>query len=391
MSISVTDLLRLTYNSLCGNPLRSTLTTVGIFVGVASVTATLQVSSIGKAIIARQLAEREAPQLVAYFWNQDGRKLRWEDMAFLQQRLQGWQAISTSTFLSYGQVIFEDREAELSLYAVSPAYLVTTGRKILQGRFLNEADFANFRAVAVIDEFLAQELFPRQNPVGERIYAAGKPYTVVGVMETKLKSEDDIPKGEILVPFSLYRALTASQEIDSIQIRPQSLENLSHLEKEAETLLLQRYPGGKFWSYNNVRDILQQQQTLVLVSRGLLVLGILSLVVGGVGIANITLASVSERTPEIGLRLAIGAQKQEILLQFVLEAAILSLLGGTAALAAVHGVTLVVAQTFALPYQFEARTAILALGSSLLVGVGSSFLPARQASQLDPVRALRAE
>jgi putative ABC transport system permease protein len=391
MSLSLKDLLRLTYNSLCGNPLRSTLTTVGIFVGVASVTATLQGSSIGQALIARQLAEREAPQVVAYFWHKDGRQLRWEDMTFLQQRLQGWQAISTSTFLSHGQVIFEDRESELSLYAVSPDYLATTGRKILRGRFLNQADFANFRAVAVIDKFLAQELFPQQNPVGERLYAAGKPYVVVGVMETKLKSEEDIPKGEILVPFSLYRALTASQDIGGIQIRPQSLEDLSHLEQETESLLLQRYPGGKFWAYNNVPDILQQQQTLSLVSRGLFVLGVLSLVVGGVGIANITLASVGERTPEIGLRLAIGAQKRDILLQFVLEAVVLSLLGGTAALASVHGVTLAVAEMFALPYQFQAKTALLAVGSALLVGVGSSFLPARQASQLDPVKALREE
>ncbi len=109
----------------------------------------------------------------------------------------------------------------------------------------------------------------------------------------------------------------------------------------------------------------------------------------GVGIANITIATVAERTSEIGLKLAIGATKQDIMLQFILEAALLSVLGGTAALAVVHGLTLVVAGNFDLPYQFESFTAALSLGSALLVGMGAGFLPALRASQLNPVTALR--
>ncbi|WP_375514454.1 ABC transporter permease [uncultured Nostoc sp.] len=117
--------------------------------------------------------------------------------------------------------------------------------------------------------------------------------------------------------------------------------------------------------------------------------GVISLLVGGVGIANITIATVAERTSEIGLKLAIGATKQDIMLQFILEAAVLSLLGGTVALMTVHGLTLVVVSTFDLPYQFESSTATLSLGSALLVRVGASFLPALCASQLNPVTALR--
>jgi putative ABC transport system permease protein len=124
-------------------------------------------------------------------------------------------------------------------------------------------------------------------------------------------------------------------------------------------------------------------------SKGLTAVGIISLLIGGVGIANITIAAVMERTPEIGLRRAIGAKKQDILLQFILEAAILSLLGGIAAIISVHGLTMVVAETFNLPYEFESKTAALSLGSALLVGVGAGFLPAVRASRLDPVKALR--
>jgi putative ABC transport system permease protein len=142
-------------------------------------------------------------------------------------------------------------------------------------------------------------------------------------------------------------------------------------------------------SYNNISDIQEQQTTLHMVSNSLLVLAGISLLVGGVGIANITIASVTERTKEIGLRRAIGATSFEIVVQFILEAVFLSLLGGAAAIITVHGLTVVVADNFDFPYQFEPATAVFSLGSALLVGVGAGFFPALQASKIDPVKALR--
>ncbi|WP_199197323.1 FtsX-like permease family protein [Chroococcidiopsis sp. CCALA 051] len=155
--------------------------------------------------------------------------------------------------------------------------------------------------------------------------------------------------------------------------------------------LEQRYPGFSFWAWNNVDDLIQQQQTLELATRGLMVVGAIALLVGGVGIANITIASVTERTSEIGIRRAVGATQREIALQFVLEAALLSLASGTVALVVVHVVALNVADAFDLPYEFEGRIAALALGSALVVGVGAGFPPALRASQLDPVQALRSQ
>ena len=391
MSLSLVDLLALTYHSLRGNPLRSFLTTLGIFMGVASVNATLQVGSISRTVIKQQLAKREAPQLSVYMWTDKRERLRLEDMEFLKQRMVGWEAISTYTGFNKDQAIFQDRQADISIHAVSQDYLLTSGRAVLQGQFFKAADFNNHRPLAVIDEFLAKQLFPGQSPIGKRIYAANQPYTVVGVLETKLKSKDDKPSGEILVTLSFYRALTGSRRLGVLQIRPNKLEDMYNLEEQARQLLLQRFPDGTFWAENNVGDILEQRQTLEFVSRGLLVLGVITLLVGGVGIANITFASVIERTQEIGLRRAIGATQLEIRLQFILEAVILSLLGGTMAIATVHEVTSWVADRFKLPYEFELDTSALALGSALLVGVGGVFFPAVQASKLDPVRALRSQ
>ncbi|MCT7972966.1 ABC transporter permease [Laspinema olomoucense] len=390
MSLSIFDLIRISCDSLQGNRLRSALTTLGVFMGVTAVSATLQVRSISTAVIAEEIQKREAPQVQAMQWSRGGSKLRVEDMRYLKSRLSGVQAIGTSAGIDYeASIIFEQKEGTASVNAVSEGYLEIAGRSILQGRFFSEADFTSYRSVAVIDAVLREQIFEKINPVGKRIYYNGRLYVVIGLVETKLQYKDEEPSGEMLVPMSLYAALTGRRNIGRILIRPQEMEEMNRLEEQAKQLLTQRYPEGEVYTWNNVDDIIEQKKTLDMVSRALLAVGAVALLVGGVGIANITIAAVIERTPEIGLRRAIGATAGDIMFQFILEAAILSLLGGVLAIATVHGLTVVVADRFELPYEFERKTAGFALGSALLVGVGAGFLPAMQASKLDPVQALR--
>lgn len=390
MSLSPVDLFRLTCLSLSGNILRSALTTVGVFMGVAAVSATLQVGNISRAVIAKQLAEREAPQLEIAMWGDVILKL--EDMEFLRQRLKGVQAISASNWFGFsdGKVIFQAQEAEPNMTAVSQDHLLTSGLRLMAGRFFSANDFADYRPVVVIDEVLAAQLFKGGiEPVGQRIYAGSRPYIVVGIIESK-QGFSGKPKGLMLVSMSVYKEMTGSQRIHSMSVRPDNLKDIKEMEKQAEKILKQRFPKADIYVWNNIRKILEQQETLELTSRGLLAVGVISLLVGGVGIANITIAAVTERTPEIGLRRAIGATQRDIMLQFILEAVILSLVGGIVAIVTVHGLTVVVADVFKLPYKFDSNTAALALGSALAVGVGAGFLPALRASQLDPVKALRA-
>ena len=388
MSLSPLDLLRLTCISLSGNLLRSALTTVGVFMGVAAVSATLQVGKISRAVIAEQLAKREAPQLGISISDDLGLKL--EDMEFLRHRLKGIRAISAENGFGYQEkVIFQAEEGEASMAAVSQDHLLTSGRRLMEGRFFSPNDFANYRPVVVIDEMLATQLFKGGTKrVGQRIYAKRRPYIVVGVMESKESFFGKI-QGQMLVSMSVYKAMTGSQTIGEISVRPYNLKDIKGMEKQAEKILQQRFPKAEVNTWNNVQEILEQQETLELASQGLLAVGVISLLVGGVGIANITIAAVMERTPEIGLRRAIGATQRDIMLQFILEAVILSLAGGIAAIVTVHGLTVVVADVFKLPYKFDSNTAALALGSALAVGVGAGFLPALRASQLDPVKALR--
>ena len=158
---------------------------------------------------------------------------------------------------------------------------------------------------------------------------------------------------------------------------------------QTQELLQKRLPGAQMYAYSNIEDILAAQQILGIASQALTLLSAISLVISGVGITNITIAAVIERTAEIGLRRAIGATKYEILWQFIIEAAILSLVGGITAITIIHGITSGVAMVFNLPYEFEIRTVSFSLGSALFVGVGAAFFPSLRASKLDPVKALR--
>jgi putative ABC transport system permease protein len=394
MGLSIISLVGLSCRSLLGNPVRSFLSGIGVFMGVAAVNATLQVGNISHAVIEKQLAEKEAPQVsISSKWNpitKNYARLGLEDVTILRKQLKGLQSISGMNYRYSVEVFFQNEQANPIAIATTIDFLNTLGRRLVAGRSFTPRDFNNYQPVVIIDQFLADTLFNKSNPLEQTIYINFRPYVVVGVTVNKPFWEQE-PRGIVYIPMAIYSAITGQQEIDSLQLRPHKIENLESLGKQAQKILEQRFHGNEFWVWNTVEEILEQQKTLDSVSKALLVVGAIALMVGGVGIANITIASVIERTPEIGLRRAVGATQLDILLQFILEAAILSLIGGTIAIITVHGATVVVAEQFKLPYQFDRQTAVFSLSSAILVGVGAGFFPALRASQLDPVKALRGE
>ncbi len=391
MSLSPFNLIGLSCQSLLGNPVRSGLSVIGVFMGVAAVSATLQVRNISQAVITQQLAERNAPQIGVFSRRnpitRQNATITLEDLEFLEQRLKGLRAISGSNWMRASQAVFQDREATPSMMAVAPNYLETSGQRIVAGRSFNQADYQSYRPVLIIDEALAQNLFDTQDPIGQTIYLELRPYVVVGIIPIEpLQGESE---GQILMTTATQSAITGNRTLRQLWLRPERLEDIDSIEEQVVRVLEQRFPTYRFGTWNTVADILEQKQTLESVSMALLVVGAISLLVGGVGIANITIAAVIERTPEIGLRRAIGATQHDVMLQFILEGAILSLVGGSIAILTVHGLTVVVAERFEFPYTFESRSAALALSSAVLVGVGAGFFPALRASQLDPVKALK--
>lgn len=388
--LSPLDLLSLTTKSLVGSPMRSGLSTLGVFMGVFAVNATLQVRDISTAVIDQRLAEQEAPQVQLSIWNSDGRQPKQQDLLFLKQRLQHWQSISTKGYVPGDNVIFRNETIETNFNAVTEDFLNTTGRKLRQGRFFSRNDFERYRPVIVIDEFLAQRLAPQDSILGETVFCLDRPFLVVGIIQTKAEfGGEPSSRGYALIPMTTYSALSGGEAVDMFSIQPRKLNDLQMLQEQAEALLKQRFPDADVYAWSNVEPILMQKRTFEYASYGLTAVGLISLLIGGVGIANITIASIIERTSEIGLRRAIGATRLDIMLQFILEALVLSIVGGMVAIATVHGITSVVAQVFQLPYRFQPRTASLSLGAAVAVGIGACFLPALRASRLDPVQALR--
>jgi putative ABC transport system permease protein len=391
MGISPLSLIGLSCKSLLGNPLRSSLTTLGVFMGVAAVSATLQVRNISRAVITQQLEKQGAPRInlvsVRNRVTRQRAQLTSEDMEYLKQRLDRIQMISGLNWAGQPETIFQDYTANPAVLAVAPNYFSTSGKQLIAGRDFTEADYNQYRPVVIIDQFLSNKLFQNRDPLGQSIYVDFRPYVVVGLLP--LNPAEQEPEGMVYMPITVRNAMTGRRDIRRLTIRPRTLEDLENLQEKVIQLMEERYPGHSFWTWNNIEEILEQQQTLESVSTALLVVGIVALLVGGVGIANITIAAVIERTSEIGLRRAIGATQLDVLLQFVLEAAILSILGGAIAIVSVHGLTIVVAKQFELPYKFDTTNAAIALSSAVFVGVGAGFLPALRASQLDPVKALR--
>ncbi|MDT9179265.1 MAG: ABC transporter permease [Limnospira sp. PMC 1291.21] len=396
MSLSIFNLLGLSCQSLMGNPLRSTLSAIGVFMGVAVVTATMQVRNISEAVIEQQMNERESP--ILYLWisdHQSGKvqSFTMDDVEFLNNNLQGITKVMTLRFVWWiDSVQFQDRTGHPEVaIAVTPEYQQVSGRRIIKGRFFNSTDVEQYLSVAIVDDVLANHLFDNMDPINQRVYIENRPYTIVGVIESKDIFPSMQRQGLLMIPLSLDMAITGNLQLDELMIGIQDLDNVDQIKTQAISILQKRIPTQQYGDWVNITDILEQRETLASISQALLVVSIIALLVGGVGIANVTIAAVIQRTPEIGLKRAIGATRFEIMLQFILEVVIISLGAGILAIATVHGVTIMVSQRFNLPYTIDYNTAKLSLTSSLIIGVSSALFPAIRASKIEPVQALKGD
>jgi putative ABC transport system permease protein len=366
--------------------------------GVAAVNATLNIEAITTAQIQEKLARRDNPFI--YFWMYDptGNKptpeLGEEDFVVMQQAVPGIAGVSRTTrVFTVNQVRHQGQVAtDADVEGVSLNYQQTTGRQLLEGRFFQPSDFEEFYPVAVINSVLATQLFPDGSPVNQGLFLDTIRLTVIGVVEAKQFREDREPEGEVWLTQNYADAIAGRYSWGRSQIAIAELEDYEAVEQGVQEFLKQRYPGFEVRVFGNAEDLYKEEQQQRTSARILKVVGVLALVIGGVGIANITIAAVMERTREIGLRRAIGATDWEVMLQFIVEAALLSLIGGTAAIATIHGLTKVATtQVFEAPYTFRLQDAAISMGAAFVVGVGASFFPALRVTQIDVVQALRGD
>jgi putative ABC transport system permease protein len=393
--LPIFDLLKMTCKSLSSNLLRSGLTSLGVFMGVAAVNATLNIQTISSHKITQQLAERDNPYVIPWIYSDFAETpLTEADQQALTQSIPIIRSISTlGEVPGIEWVQFEAKQVKkIHVNSVSTNYLETTGRKMLQGRFFNSTDFEQYFPVAVVDQRLARVLFGEQNPVNQVVFASDLRFMVVGVVQTKPNELDPDSNGNLLITENFANVLQGDNVFKMLQITPRYLEEIPDLQVQVEKILRQRHPQLMVYADSNADGLLEEKKAQETSSLALAGVGLIALIIAGVGIANITIASVIERTKEIGIRRAIGATQLEVMLQFIFEAILLSLIGGAIAIITVHGATrFATTKIVESPYQFSSRNAALSIAAALAVGVGSSFIPALRATKVDIVKALKTE
>ncbi len=409
--IRASDLVASAARALRANPLRSALTALGVIIGVASVVAMVSLGRGAQASVQASISSLGSNLLVVVPGAQRGGggvrmapgsfdSLTMADVEAIEREVSGLVAVSPSQ-RGAGQLVANGLNWNTRIEGVTPAYLLARDWEVEHGRFFDEREERQARKVLVLGASVARELFPNVDPIGQSVRISGGMFEVIGVLESKGQTgfgqdQDDI----VLAPFSTVKRRISGRQrradtVSQISIKTESEAALARAEEDITNLLRQRHrtsEGEDDFTVQNLNSIMETANQATAAFTGLLAgISAVSLLVGGIGIMNIMLVSVTERTREIGLRKALGARKADILHQFGLEAIALSVAGGIVGL--IIGMTGAwgITSIFNLPFAVGVDTALLAIGFSGLVGVIFGAYPAWRAAQLDPIEALRRE
>jgi putative ABC transport system permease protein len=308
-------------------------------------------------------------------------------------------AASTADYRE-GQKIATDRAETRSTVEVVGAtsmWAETTSVPVVQGRFFTDADDPEARGVAVLGPDVVDVLFPDQDPVGQEIRIRGRTMQVIGVLQRRgsfmgMVSLDNL----VVVPFQTFSRVFGNVEVEDIAVQARDSSVFQKAQDEVISLMRRRRgvppnEENNFEITTNESNTKQFNQFSLIISAAGFGICVLSLVVGGIGILNIMLVSVAERTREIGIRKALGAKRRRVLAQFATEAVVLALVGGVLGLLLGAGASALVRWMLALPTEVPAWAVALALGMSSGVGLLFGIYPAARAARLDPVEAMRSE
>ena len=391
--------------TLLSNKMRSSLTMLGIVIGNASVIAMIGIGQATQKLASEQFESLGANTLFVIPGSREARRTTFDTPKTLV--LADAQAIASQVpsinkvapqISSRLLATYGNKNNNVAIIGTSPEFLTVRSFDLSQGRFINELDLKRNKKIAIVGSQIVDDFFPNANPIGKRIRIKNISFEIVGIMEAKGSSFGTNQDDTIYVPLTTMANQIVGKtsqygvELTFISVLAQDSSSIATAKFQIENLLRLRH---KIVSEDDFR--VQTQKDILnivnIVTGGLTIMlaaiaGI-SLLVGGIGVMNIMLVSVSERTQEIGLRKAVGATEQDILSQFIIEAMIISAMGGIlGTLIGISGL-IIIGLASPLPTTLSVSTIVLAVGVSGGIGLFFGVVPAKQAAQLDPIVALR--
>ena len=401
---------RLAISTIKAHKLRSFLTTLGIIIGVMAVIGMMSIIGAleqymretlsvlgGSSFTVQKYPAVQMGKLDEKYHNRD-------DITFEQlekMKRYDFQAIDklSPVEIEYsGRIKYRDEVTKptIQTWCADPDWLETQNRHIKSGRFFTEYDMEHRRHVMVLGIDVAEKLFPYLDPVGKEVKAMGKKFKIVGLLDEKGQVFGQSQDNLVAIPMSTFKKIFGKNRNIAITVKAKSPELVPEAMEEAIRALrvIRKVPPGEendfeIATQDSVMNTLKDLTGFVFIA-AVVICGI-SLIVGGIGIMNIMLVSVRERTREIGVRKAIGARKRDILNQFLTEAIILCLVGGVLGVLAGAGIGAIVSAFLHMPPVIPVWSIALGLGFSLIIGILFGVYPAMTAAQLDPIDALRYE
>lgn len=403
--MNLTESLQTALTALATNKLRSVLTMLGVIIGVTSVILLVSIGTGLKTYVTQQLEDLGANALFVMPGEMEvghggeggggvpgagvtASKFTFDHLNALKREAETIKAVMAYTE-NNATMQYKGKTHITQVAGVGPEYPEVRNHKTTAGSFFTDSSYNAARKVAILGTTVAEELFDQENPIGKKITISDQHYTVLGVLEEKGGFGGMDMDNQVFIPATTAMRQFDMDYIQSFWVQSESSETIKDSKKEIEEILGKTLDEDEFSILDTKSILTVVGNVLGILTAALSGIAAISLVVGGIGIMNIMLVSVTERTREVGLRKAVGATPRAILTQFLVEAVILSFFGGT--IGVILGVTgsLVINRFFTTT--ITAWCIALAFGVSALVGIVFGVLPARKAAKLNPIEALRYE
>jgi putative ABC transport system permease protein len=400
----IVNTIRVSLRALLRNKMRSILTALGIIIGVGAVIAMVSIGNGAKAQVEAQVASLGENVITVFpgSFSSGGMRGGWgsastltiEDAEGIGREVANAVAVSPEV-RDRAQVLANGLNWNTQVMGESPDYPTIRTWKLSEGAMFSEQDVRSVAKVAVLGKTVVDQLFPDGDPLGKTVRIRNIPFKIVGILAPKGfnlfgQDQDDT----VVIPYTSHlKRVSHHTNLNSILVQAGSAKTIDQVQQDITDLLMQRRKGRE--QDFTVRNQIEFAEAATATAKTMtLLLGFIagvSLLVGGIGIMNIMLVSVTERTREIGIRLAVGAHGRDVLLQFLIEAVILSSLGGLIGILIGVGASEVVSLKTGWPILVSPISVFGAVAFSAVVGVFFGFYPARKAAQLDPIEALRYE